>query len=218
MGRRLPLAPCGLVVEHMQSEADGLVIFARSASKTAACPACSSASARIHSTYQRSLADLSSLGQAVRIKLSARRVPLRPGDLPPADLHGTARGDSCASVRAPHDASGGHRASSRRGPGRSARAKFCAAPSPARQQGHVAARRSTSCGAAGRGPTRGRRYGTIICDLEQRRIIDLLPDREAATVTAWLAARPSIGVIARARAPGGARRPHGRLPQQNVFA
>ena len=49
---------------------------------------------------------------------------------------------------------------------------------------------------------RGHRYGTIICDLERRRIIDILPDREAATATAWLADRPSINIIARDRGAG----------------
>lgn len=34
------------------------------------------------------------------------------------------------------------------------------------------------------------------------RIIDILPDREAATVTAWLAEHPSIAVIARDRGAG----------------
>ena len=38
-------------------------------------------------------------------------------------------------------------------------------------------------------------YGTIICDLDQRRIIDLLPDREAATAMAWLSDRPSMTII-----------------------
>src|ERR1700722_9725317 len=73
MGRGLPLAPCGLVVEHMQSEAGDLVITARPALRTAACPACGSASARVHSTYQRFLADLPSSGQTVRIRASTRR-------------------------------------------------------------------------------------------------------------------------------------------------
>jgi transposase len=49
---------------------------------------------------------------------------------------------------------------------------------------------------------RGHRYGTIVCDLERRCIIDILPDREAATAAAWLAKHPSISVIARDRGAG----------------
>jgi transposase len=43
---------------------------------------------------------------------------------------------------------------------------------------------------------KGHRYGTLICDLERREVIDLLPDREPATVTARLAAHPSVEIIA----------------------
>jgi transposase len=42
-------------------------------------------------------------------------------------------------------------------------------------------------------------YGTIVCDLERRRIVTLLPDREMATVEAWLAGHPDIRVLSRDR-------------------
>lgn len=49
---------------------------------------------------------------------------------------------------------------------------------------------------------KGQRYGTLICDLERRQVIDLLPDREPATVEAWLRAHPQVKVIARDRSGG----------------
>ena len=49
---------------------------------------------------------------------------------------------------------------------------------------------------------RNQRYGTLICDLERRRTIALLPDREPATAKEWLSRQPQIAVVARDR--GGA--------------
>jgi transposase len=37
---------------------------------------------------------------------------------------------------------------------------------------------------------RNQRYGTIICDLERRKTISLLPDREPATAQAWFTGQP----------------------------
>jgi len=153
MGHGLLLAPCGLVVEHMQSEAGDLVITARPALRTAACPACGSASARVHSTYQRSLADLPSHGQTVRIRVSTRRfrcvlASCRQRIFTERLAATAARPFARRTSR--------HRASSRPGLGWAARAKLRASPSPAGQQGHFTSRRPASCSTADRGAARGR--------------------------------------------------------------
>ena len=60
---------------------------------------------------------------------------------------------------------------------------------------------------------RNQRYGTIICDLERRKTIALLPDREPATAQAWLADQPQIEVVARDRGGGYALAAAKALPQ-----
>ena len=47
---------------------------------------------------------------------------------------------------------------------------------------------------------KGRTYGTILVDLERRRVFDLLPDRSAETLSAWLREQPQITIITRDRA------------------
>jgi transposase len=49
---------------------------------------------------------------------------------------------------------------------------------------------------------RNHRYASIICNLERRRVVTLLPDREPATAQAWLAAHPTIAIVARDRGGG----------------
>ena len=49
------------------------------------------------------------------------------------------------------------------------------------------------------------KYGTVVVDLERRRVVDLLPNRTAKTLAEWLRAHPAIEVVARDRSTEYAR-------------
>ena len=56
---------------------------------------------------------------------------------------------------------------------------------------------------------KGRRYGTVIVDLEKRIVIDVLSERSADATAKWLSHHPAIEVVSRDRcgsyAQGAAR-------------
>ena len=60
---------------------------------------------------------------------------------------------------------------------------------------------------------RGHRYGTILVNLEDHRVMDLLPERSAASVAAWLAQHPTLTVVCRDRSALYAEGIRGGAPQ-----
>ncbi|MCB8884092.1 transposase [Acidisoma cellulosilytica] len=46
---------------------------------------------------------------------------------------------------------------------------------------------------------KGRRYGTVIVDLERRGVVDVLPEHSADATADWLSRRPEIGIVSRDR-------------------
>ncbi len=46
---------------------------------------------------------------------------------------------------------------------------------------------------------RGKKFGTILVDLQSRQVLDLLPDRTAETSAAWMATHPEIDLVSRDR-------------------
>ena len=73
MSRSLSPCPAEIQVERLIAEADHITLVVCVVRPVAPCPACTSSSDRIHSYYERRLADLPWNGIPVEIRLRTRR-------------------------------------------------------------------------------------------------------------------------------------------------
>ncbi|MGH9627679.1 MAG: transposase [Bryobacteraceae bacterium] len=69
---------------------------------------------------------------------------------------------------------------------------------------------------------KGQEYGTILVNLDLRRVVDLLPDRAAESFSEWLLQHPEIGTVSRDRCgltpkgPRSGHRKHSRSPIDSI--
>jgi transposase len=212
MSRSLSPCPAEVQVERLIAKADHIILVVRAVRRTVPCPGCAQPSSRIHSYYERRLADLPWNGVAVGIRLRTRRFFCDAEDCAhhifTERLPETAASYARRTLRMEQalrwlglalGGEAGARTAQRLGLGVSGdtllrhlrRMWLAQKPAP------VSIRVLGMDDWAWR---KGQRYGTILCDLERRRVVDLLPDRQSNTVTEWLRDHAPPEVISRDRA------------------
>jgi transposase len=201
--------PALVVLESLRRCVDGITLVLSTRRSEVPCPDCGTLSARVHSRYRRTLADLPCSGVAVEVDLHTRRFfcdqtacprhtfsePL-PGVVAPYGRH-TLRCEQALCALAL--ALGGE-------PGTRMAARFSLAVSAdrllrrLRQIPDGEALTARVLGVDDWAWKKHQRYGTILVDLERRCVVDLLPDRKADTLAEWFRTHPGVEVVARDRA------------------
>lgn len=201
-------APVGSHLVRTDFDGVTLTLGIATTKPNASCPACGGESQRIHSRYTRHLADEPAFGRRVRLQMTVRRFLCPDSGCPrrifvePLDGFAARHARTTTRLAQTHLAIGlalGGEAGARL-------AEKTAMPTSPdtllRRVKQAGARSSPSLRLVGIDDwawRKGQRYGTIVVDLETSDVVDLLPDRDAATVKVWLEAHPGVELVSRDR-------------------
>ena len=207
-GTSLLSLPEGMLIEEIQITENGLVIEVAATTPTSCCPLCSEPSSSIHCHYRRILRDAPCAGRRVQLLLTVRKFSCRNpycerkvfAERLPAFVEPWARAtirfcQQVTSIGLATCGKGGTRLAARLGIQTTRQTllrRIMALPDSS--PGVI-----LFLGIDDFSFRRGCRFGTILVNLESRRVVDLLPDREAETSAAWMRQQLDLMVVSRDR-------------------